>query len=184
MSEDQDLEKRCSKCRKTKPLDAFTKDKDKKDGLYAQCKSCKAAYYAANVETKRAYTAAHADERREYKRAYKADHIDERREYHRAHRAAHPDYYRAANHRRRARIKGNGGNVTAHELATKRASQHGLCFYCRMPHAPQALTIDHVIPLDQDGPHIIANIVFACGVCNSSKRNRTPDQWTNRWYQR
>jgi len=53
-----------------------------------------------------------------------------------------------------------------------------------MPHAPNDLTIDHVIPIKQGGPHIIANIVFACGICNSSKGNRTPEQWTDRWYQR
>jgi len=98
--------KRCPRCGNTKPFYAFSKDKSKKDGLDSDCKACRAAYYAANAE-------AH----REYRRAYHATHIEAFREYSRSHRAARPDIHRAATHRRRARIKGNGGHVTAHELA-------------------------------------------------------------------
>ena len=42
--------KHCSKCKQLKPLDAFSKNKNKKDGLQQQCKSCNAAYSAANRE--------------------------------------------------------------------------------------------------------------------------------------
>ena len=214
MSNDSPTEKRCSRCRETKLLDAYHKNKSRKDGLTNQCKACRAEHRVANAaamsEYNRTYTAAHLDyyreyqrkwraakgeAHREYKRAYRAANADHIREYERKHKrtrheyvraryAANPDVYHAAGHRRRTHIKANGGNVTHQELSTKRASQNGLCAYCRMPHAPNDLTIDHVIPIRQGGPHIITNIVFACGICNSSKGNRTPEQWTNRWYER
>jgi len=38
------------------------------------------------------------------------------------------------------------------------------------------LTLDHVIPLKQHGPHDIENIVPACRSCNSRKGAKTPDQ--------
>lgn len=207
MSNDSLTEKRCPKCGEIKSFDAFHKNISRKDGHHSICKACRAKYSAANAdhirEYGRAWSAIHGDKKREYKRAYNtanreanrkanrawsAAHREARAGYKRAYRDAHPeahrDLHRASKHRYRARLNANGGNVTAQELTTKRASQNGLCFYCRMPHTPNELTIDHVIPICQGGPHIITNIVFACGICNSSKGNRTPEQWTNRWYER
>lgn len=36
--------KTCSKCRETLPVAAFAKDRNRKDGLYPQCRECTAAY--------------------------------------------------------------------------------------------------------------------------------------------
>lgn len=146
------------------------------------------AYRVANAEAIREYHRARycsddVEARRERMRAYQATHIEAIREYQRAHRAANPDLYRNDWHRRRARLEGNGGSFTVQELKHMRLTQGGCCAYCQRFHGPR-LTIDHVIPLDQVGPHIIANIVFACGICNSSKGNRTPEQWKDRWYER
>lgn len=35
------MSKMCSKCKETKELNQFSKDKQKKDGLYSQCRSCR-----------------------------------------------------------------------------------------------------------------------------------------------
>jgi len=40
--------KKCTKCRETKTLDCFSKNKNKKDGLECQCKDCKSKYYFEN----------------------------------------------------------------------------------------------------------------------------------------
>lgn len=48
------------------------------------------------------------------------------------------------------------------------------CAYCKRT---GALTIDHVIPRSQGGTNDISNLVLACADCNSSKGNRTVDQW-------
>lgn len=207
--------KRCPKCRETKPLNAFSRDKSKKDGRCSHCKACQSEYHIANAEhnraRNRAYNAANADSLREYKRAWHAANPEKYREYKRAYRTAHPrknrEYKRAWNaanadhirehnrvrraiypeihraqfHRRRARLKANGGNVTAHELRLLRATQGGYCAYCQHFHGPR-LTIEHIIPIDQGGMHEAGNICLACPRCNYNKQDRTPDQWVNRWY--
>lgn len=38
------------------------------------------------------------------------------------------------------------------------------------------LTIDHIKPKSQGGPHHWENVVTACYICNIKKRNRTPTQ--------
>lgn len=51
-------EKRCSKCKETKPRTEFTRSKASKDGLYSWCKGCSraagTAYTRANAEANRA----------------------------------------------------------------------------------------------------------------------------------
>lgn len=43
--------KRCTKCGEEKPLTEFHKAKNKKDGLYPQCKSCRNNYYQQNKKS-------------------------------------------------------------------------------------------------------------------------------------
>lgn len=38
------------------------------------------------------------------------------------------------------------------------------------------LTIDHILPKAQSGPHHWENVVTACYICNLKKRDRTPHQ--------
>jgi len=48
-------------------------------------------------------------------------------------------------------------------------AQRRRCHYCTME---RKLTLDHVIPLSKGGQHTKANVVPACGPCNSKKRDR------------
>ena len=45
--------KTCTKCGETKPLDCFSRDKSKPDGLRTQCKLCRSAVDAANYQANR-----------------------------------------------------------------------------------------------------------------------------------
>lgn len=47
------------------------------------------------------------------------------------------------------------------------------CAYCGQP----ADTDDHVLPRSKGGTRARANMVPACGPCNSSKNGRTPEDW-------
>ena len=41
--------KKCYKCRETKDISKFNKDKKQKDGLYGQCKACRVGYRRKNA---------------------------------------------------------------------------------------------------------------------------------------
>ncbi len=51
---------------------------------------------------------------------------------------------------------------------------HYTCQYCGT-HS-QNLTLDHVVPRRQRGPHTWDNVVAACGRCNLDKAGRTPEE--------
>jgi hypothetical protein len=162
-----------------------------------------AAYYSANaekiresthawakdnpqkvIETHQAYAKAHRQQIRKRTLAWRTANYEILLEKRRARRAADPDKHRAHNAARRARKNANGGEgFSRAELSTMRQAQNGFCAYCGFPWVAP-LQIDHVIPLLQGGPHEAANIILACPDCNSEKSGRTPEQWTNRWYQR
>lgn len=62
--------KRCSRCREEKPISAFCSSKNKKDGLYPQCRTCQAEYRnrpearARHLEVHRNWRNANRDRRR------------------------------------------------------------------------------------------------------------------------
>jgi 5-methylcytosine-specific restriction endonuclease McrA len=52
------------------------------------------------------------------------------------------------------------------------------CGYCGAPSDEKGrLTIDHLHPLVQGGPHTVLNLVPACLKCNLSKGGKTLLQW-------
>jgi 5-methylcytosine-specific restriction endonuclease McrA len=155
------------------------------------------AYYAANAqrlyERSRVYGLANAERLKERQRKYNAANAEKRREYRRdyyepgrqrARRAAKLDLYRAISNRYRARKKAADGSYTAQQIREMRAAQAGVCAYCKRQYEPYHLQIEHIIPLSQGGSNDISNICLACVTCNCSKKGRTPQQWTDRWYER
>lgn len=59
----------------------------------------------------------------------------------------------------------------------------GVCHYCKVHlnpferHARNGFQIDHVHPQAKGGGHELSNLVPACKICNSSKRDRAQDEW-------
>lgn len=55
---------------------------------------------------------------------------------------------------------------------TNRAA--GCCEYCQSQEAfaTQSFSVDHIIPVDLDGPTTLDNLAHACQGCNSHKLNR------------
>lgn len=51
------------------------------------------------------------------------------------------------------------------------------CCYCGAPMNWKQKTADHIVPLSQGGLHSMTNLAICCISCNSSKRDRTPEQW-------
>lgn len=56
--------------------------------------------------------------------------------------------------------------------------QRGVCHYCGQPTPPEALTMDHVIPVARGGRSRQGNVVPCCAACNRSKRCLTPVERT------
>jgi len=111
-------------------------------------------------------------------RKWQKNNVDRMRATAMVYRLKHPDRVSASNRRRRARL------VSAAVLLTKAQWEEILvlfgfcCFYCGRKGLP--LTQDHVMPLSRGGNHVFGNVVPACKPCNSSKRDRTPEEWLER----
>ena len=54
----------------------------------------------------------------------------------------------------------------------------GQCYYCRRRVQPQALTMDHIVPIVRGGRSTKGNVVPCCKACNSQKTHRLPLEWT------
>lgn len=52
-----------------------------------------------------------------------------------------------------------------------------ICQYCG---APDSFQCDHVLPRSRGGRSIEQNLVASCKRCNSSKKDRTPEEWVRK----
>src|SRR5215813_11389813 len=50
----------------------------------------------------------------------------------------------------------------------------GLCAYCQGTFAPDALTMDHIVPISRGGRSTKGNVVPCCVACNATKKYWTP----------
>ncbi len=53
------------------------------------------------------------------------------------------------------------------------------CVYCGK--TEPIMHVDHVFPKSRGGTDELSNLVCACGHCNTSKRDKTPEEWVIRW---
>lgn len=137
-----------------------------------RAKATATAYRDANREKARAATAAWREVNRERglesARRWAAANPDRIRENKRQYRAANRDKIRALNNARKALQRGVEVNdLTAKQWTEIKALFKQRCAYCHCK--PRVLTMDHVVPLSKGGHHTAANIVPACGSCNSKK---------------
>lgn len=111
---DQELKKRCSKCKEYKALTEFSKNGTRRDGLQGMCKDCHRKwreehraecneYYrkwreehrAERNEQSRKWREEHRERNNEYQQKYYAKHRAERNEQKRKWREEHPEKVRA-----------------------------------------------------------------------------------------
>jgi len=59
----------------------------------------------------------------------------------------------------------------------RRKKSRGVCYYCGRKVGPQALTMDHIVPLSRGGRSIKSNIVPCCKDCNNKKKYLLPIEW-------
>ena len=87
----------------------------------------------------------------------------------------HVGRLRQKNQRRRTAQNGNHNYKASPAELEERWELFGhACAYCG---STERLTIDHVRPVTQSGPHVIGNLVPCCRKCNSSKKDLPVEEW-------
>ena len=59
----------------------------------------------------------------------------------------------------------------------KRQLARGWCHYCGRSFSPEALTMDHIVPIARGGKSTKGNVVPACKACNNKKKYMLPIEW-------
>jgi 5-methylcytosine-specific restriction endonuclease McrA len=187
--------KQCSKCKEIKPKSEFNKHND---GLRPDCKTCRAVYQREWRERNKLKNAERT-EFPEFKHCFDCGETKAGSEFSRNSNridGLNPQCkscraeYDAANKLntavkvgyRKAVALGNhaeeftGDDLEAHWSANGISAQH--CNYCNVELSTleaKDQQLDHVHALNADGPHVMDNIVPACGACNSAKLDRPLD---------
>lgn len=144
-------------------------------------------WYALNQENqkllKRQRYLATKPKYRAYQRAYVQQHYDTKlragvlvsgRKY----RAKHPEMVLLQASRRRARKKGAVTDGTADAfIKTVRGMGSVPCAYCPKVIAGKDVHFDHIVALSRGGAHTANNLCASCQKCNSSKHNRSIEEW-------
>jgi 5-methylcytosine-specific restriction endonuclease McrA len=186
------IKKICTSCLKVKSLTDFYKDSKSEDGYRTRCKVCHAKAVkkwqtnnpAKFKEVNKKWKKAHKEKRAEESKEWAKSHPMYRREVGEKWRTEHPDYGKnwRKNNRdkikiyaqsRRARIVGNGGDLTLEEWYAILDFYGHKCLCCGRDDVK--LTIDHVVPIFQGGKHSADNVQPLCGPCNSRKKDKHID---------
>lgn len=175
------IEKTCTKCGETKPLEAFAKAKRGLHGRNSRCKVCKRAmckeWRRENAEHKRAYQqdwrAANAERMGEYRRARYLANLEAEKEYSSNYQSANRAKYTALENKRRAAelsqtimwTEAHKKAVDAlYEEAARLTKDTGTTHH-----------VDHIYPLrgrDSHGLHVVWNLRVVPAEENLRKSNK------------
>ena len=182
----------CGKCKETKSVSSFYKNKSKKDGLDNTCKECYSIFKKHSKVTK-IYAKLYYNEnkkviRENYKEYYTNNRQEElercRLRYEKNKEAEHLRsklYYQS--HKDEALIRKNKRRARKHEvnevftLRDRRETFDrfsNACFNCGRT---EKLSIDHHYPLSKGYPLSRTNAVVLCKRCNASKHTKLPDEF-------
>lgn len=193
--------KTCNKCKITKPIESFHKDKNKKDGHCTLCKDCKIEY-ARQYKTEN-YEKARASQRNSVKKnkeyylglskewyAKNKEHSNElnKKYYYENHdrmRILHKEYgykwwrenkAKSASYRHKRRTREAELNRSFNKQIWESTKKYfdNKCAYCG---EERVLTVEHFVPVSKGGSYDINNIIPICKSCNSKKCNRDFFDW-------
>ena len=192
-------EKYCKRCKKTKPVSEFSKDKYNKNGLRNQCRKCCSEIFSAwrkrtsrdikaksrLKERRRRYYLKNREKIINKSKAYGLS--ESGREVIRKRRERNKDKilkqkresyqrnkasYRIWSRAGKARKAGAIGSFGLKEWTDliSQFDDHCVCCWDTVK-----LTMDHVVPVSMGGTNCISNIQPLCKTCNSRKRTETVD---------
>lgn len=179
------MTKNCTRCGHIKNVDAFARDRQKKDGRRNWCRDCVRDHRRINadsikasteryrtdnrdalLEKAREYHHANRDSILERKRQYDAEHRDDISARTAAYYARHPEKKWVNTYQNRARMHGFDQVVEDFTKADVIEMYGDHCHYCP---AGAFEELDHHIPIAAGGAHTIANVRPSCSRCNNEK---------------
>lgn len=174
--------KECSQCKELKELDCFSKDKYKKSGYRAYCKSCEKKYYNNKAKERHAkYREENREEIRKKNKIHRSNNIQKRREDNKKWRSQSKDKIKAIRIRRRKNLLKANGTLDKEKIKERFKYYENKCYYCKQ--SSNNLQMDHRIPLSRGGSNWPSNIVPSCLKCNSTKGSKTEKEFIiyNSW---
>jgi hypothetical protein len=137
-------EKRCSRCRATKPLSEFYKNKNRRDGKRCECKECTRldarVWRSKNLKRARARSRQWSKENRQRANEYLRDWNAKNPE--RASEHARKAYLKSKRDRRDKNLRHFYG-ITIAEYEEMARRQDGRCAICSRPPGKKPLAVDH-----------------------------------------
>lgn len=134
-------------------------------------------YYEENKEMLAEYAKAryqeNIDDQKERWRIYSLNNKDKLKAKHAERYQQNKEYFRAAWHKRRARLRNAEGSHTKEDIQFILEKQKGKCVTCAVCITTD-YSVDHITPLSKGGSNNKDNIQLLCKSCNSSKGNKDP----------
>ena len=127
--------KRCGHCKKVRPVAEFTKSKDRKDGLYNNCRSCcHEVDVIGRHDQRAAYRLRMKEHRRRYNIEYRKGHQEQCKarsaDYYKRNKALFHERYMADPGRHLAYLRRRKYGATSEWVAETLAAQRGQCAIC------------------------------------------------------
>lgn len=183
------LFKKCTKCGEIKHVSKFCKKKIGKYGVRPECKKCQyeynKKYREEHKEEKREYDKKwfenNPKKTKEYHKKYYENHKEERRESIRRHRKNNPHIVFNQQNKRRSKEENQGRGITKEQWYEMMNFFDWKCAYSgeKMEDnkTTNGRTIDHIVPLDNNGENEIWNIVPMKKGYNTSKHTNNMLDW-------
>jgi len=174
--------KKCSKCGMELPMNNFSKDKGKKNGLQSHCKECCARYKKIYREANKEVIAEHSKVYREvnkesiaeYDKIYRKANKESRADQYNLWRQANPEKYCILIQRYRARKRALPSTLTIEQWESTKLYFSNSCAYCGKE---RPLAQEHFLALSKGGEYTHNNIIPSCQSCNSSKNVKNFFEW-------
>ncbi len=153
----------CKRCGVEKPIEKFSHNKTRRDGLQDYCKVC-------NGEINKHWLNQHREQYRDYQAKWYKDNKDKFRAKAMAYARTPTERYRQI--KRRTKIRNIGLIITKSEFVEWFNVQVYVCHYCRRELTQNKhgdlgnLTVDR---RDNNKPYEASNLVLACLRCNMMK---------------
>jgi len=176
--------KKCGRCKKTKPSDAFYRDVRRADGLCGLCKTCskqaEAKYMATTGFAQKRYnreqTLKYKKMREQYRKSSAGKKCQERYRSQKENKARKAVWFAS-----QRVLPGAIDDLIPEEWLAILDYYRERCAYCK---STEIVGLEHINTLSLGGDNSAYNAVTSCRSCNSSKRSLSYVPWRKRMIER